>query len=137
MREIVTDLTPDELNWIPGSNDDTNSIAQMLSHAMEAERFLVSTTLDRTVDRNREAQFKLANVTSADLLSAIDQTEMLVNSLLDELTVEHLATGVTRPTSSGERTQPGAWWLFHAIEHSCEHLGQARLTRQLLDGRDG
>jgi uncharacterized damage-inducible protein DinB len=134
MREIVRDLSDDALNWKPSSHGDINSIAQMLSHALEAERFLVANSLDREVSRSREAQFKVT-ASAADMLAQIDQTEQAVDANLDELTCEHLSALVTRSTSRGPRSVSGAWWLLHAVEHSCEHIGQASLTRQLFESR--
>jgi uncharacterized damage-inducible protein DinB len=131
MREIVSGLGDEGLNWLPAGNDETNSIAQMLSHALEAERFLAATAVDATVDRDREAQFQVSGVSEADLLSAIDHTEATVNGFLGQLTAEHLSKEIARPG----RSRTGGWWLLHAVEHSREHVGQAYLTRQLYEGR--
>jgi uncharacterized damage-inducible protein DinB len=134
MREIVRDLSDEALNWKPASHGDINSIAQMLSHALEAERFLMANTLDREVSRSREAQFKVT-ASAADMLAQIDQTEQSVDGDLDALTGAHLSAEVTRPTSRGPRARSGAWWLLHAVEHSYEHIGQASLTRQLFESQ--
>jgi len=135
MRAIVDGLSDEGLNWLPGGNDETNSIAQMLSHALEAERFLAATSIDATVDRSREAQFQIENVSATDVLVTIDQSEQIVNGFLDQLTAEHLGQEVSRGTALGSRSHNGSWWLLHAIEHSNEHIGQASLTRQLFEGR--
>lgn len=134
MRAIVRDLSDEGLNWKPAEGDDVNSIAQMLSHALEAERFLVATALDATVTRDREAQFTVT-ATAADMLALIDRTEQQVDGNLDQLTGAHLAADVARSTSAGPRTRSGAWWLLHAVEHSNEHVGQASLTKQLYASR--
>jgi uncharacterized damage-inducible protein DinB len=134
MREIVRDLSDDGLNWKPAAGGDVNTIAQMLSHALEAERFLLATTLDTQIERNREAQFKVT-ATAADMLALIDRTEQQVDGNLDQLTGAHLAADVTRSTSRGPRARSGAWWLLHAVEHSNEHVGQASLTKQLYEAR--
>jgi uncharacterized damage-inducible protein DinB len=134
MREIVRDLSDEGLNWKPSEQGEVNSIAQMLSHALEAERFLMANTLDREVARAREAQFKVT-ATAAEMLALIDQTEQQGDAILDELTGAHLSAPVTRSTSRGPRAVSGAWWLLHAIEHSNEHVGQASLTRQLFESR--
>lgn len=131
MREIVSGLGDEGLNWLPAGNDETNSIAQMLSHALEAERFLAATAVDASIDRNREAQFKVSGVSESDLLATIDQTEAMVNGFLGQLTADHLSKEIARPG----RSRTGGWWLLHAIEHSREHIGQAYLTRQLYEGR--
>lgn len=137
MREVINAVGDEGLNWLPGGNEETNSIAQMLSHALEAERFLAATAVDATIDRNREAQFQVANVTVNDLLANIDQTEQIVNGYIAQFTSAHVGQEFTRGTGQGSRTRSGGWWLLHAVEHSSEHIGQAHLTRQLFDGRAG
>ena len=131
MRDVVSGLDAEALNWKPLGGQDTNSIAVLLSHALDAERFLIASSVDVTLDRDREAQFRVS-VESADaLLALIDRTEAEVNGWIDSLTPEHLAAEIARPN----RTHTGAWWLLHAVEHSNEHVGQALLTRQLYEAR--
>lgn len=133
MREIVRDLNDEGLNWLPAGGDDVNSICQMLSHALEAERFLIATAVGATIERNREAQFA-TRATAADMLALIDRTEGDVERYLADLQAADLAREQTRTTTSrGTRAFNGAWWLLHAVEHSREHVGQALLTRQLYE----
>jgi uncharacterized damage-inducible protein DinB len=135
MREVVSGLSVEALNWQPAGGKETNSIAQMLSHALEAERFLTATAVGATVDRAREAQFEVT-VNSADELTAlIDRSEQQVNGYLDQITPEMLSKVTTRSDARGDRTFSGAWWLLHAVEHSREHIGQALLTRQLYEAQ--
>lgn len=136
MREVVGGLGAEALNWTPAAGDETNSIAQMLSHALEAERFLVASAVGVEVERHRaaqvrEEQFEVAVASADDLLADIERTETLVNEWLDQLTAERLAADLPR------RGVPhtGAWWVLHALEHSREHVGQALLTRQLAEAR--
>lgn len=129
MREIVADLDGDALGWRPGR--DTNSIAVLVAHSLDAERFLVATAADVEIERDREAQFRV-EVTGPDLLLAlIDQQEPEIDALLDRVTAANLTAGISRPG----RTHAGAWWLLHALEHTREHVGQAALTRQLYGQR--
>ncbi len=134
MREVVGGLSAEAVNWAPAGGDETNSIAQMLSHALEAERYLVASAIGVEVERHREAQvreaqFEVAIGDAAELLAEIDRTEALVNGWLDQLSDERLAADIPR------RGVPhnGAWWALHALEHSREHVGQALLTRQLYE----
>ncbi len=131
MRDVVSGLDGAALNWKPIDGQDTNSIAVLLSHALDAERYLVASSVDVTLDRDREAQFRVEVASDADLLALIDRTETEVNGWIDSLTAEQLAAEVARPN----RTHSGAWWLLHAIEHSNEHVGQAMLTRQLYEAQ--
>ena len=131
MRDVVSGLDGAALNWKPLDGQETNSIAAMLSHALDAERYLIASSVDITLDRDREAQFRVEVESDADLLALIDRTEQEVNGWINSLTAEQLAAEVARPN----RTHSGAWWLLHAIEHSNEHVGQALLTRQLYETR--
>ncbi len=131
MRDVVSGLDGAALNWKPLDGQETNSIAVLLSHALDAERYLVASSVDVTLDRDREAQFRVEVESAGDLLALIDRTEAEVNGWIDSLTAERLAADVARPN----RTHSGAWWLLHAIEHSNEHVGQALLTRQLYEAR--
>lgn len=130
-RDIVTGLSTDALNWKPG--DETNSIAVLISHALDAERFLLATSVDAEIDRDREAKFRVEASSADELLALIDQTERDGNGYLEMLTTDHLGQEIARTT----RSHTGSWWLLHAIEHSCEHLGQASLTRQLWEQQQG
>ncbi len=55
-REVVTGLDAEALNWKPG--EDTNSLAALVAHTCDAERFLMATALGITIDRDREAKFR-------------------------------------------------------------------------------
>jgi uncharacterized damage-inducible protein DinB len=131
MRDVVSGLDAEALNWKPLDGQETNSIAALFAHALDAERFLIASSVDVTLDRDREAQFRVEVASADELLALIDRTETEVNGWIDSLTEESLATEIARPN----RTRTGAWWLLHAIEHSNEHVGQALLTRQLVEAR--
>jgi uncharacterized damage-inducible protein DinB len=130
-RDIVTGLSADALNWKPG--DETNSIAVLISHALDAERFLLATSVDAEIDRDRDAKFRVNAASGDELVAIVDQTESDINGYLDALTADHLGQEVVR----GARTHTGSWWLLHAVEHSCEHLGQASLTKQMWEQQQG
>jgi uncharacterized damage-inducible protein DinB len=131
MRDVVSGLDAEALNWKPLDGQETNSIAALFAHALDAERFLIASSVDVTLDRDREAQFRVEVTSAYELVALIDRTEAEVNGWIDSLTSEYLAAEIARPN----RTRTGAWWLLHAIEHSNEHVGQALLTRQLYEAR--
>jgi uncharacterized damage-inducible protein DinB len=128
-REVVTGLDAKALNWKPG--DETNSLAVLLSHSLDAERFLLASSVDVEVDRDREAKFRVEAASADDLLAHIDEMEREIDGYLDQTTDETLAAEIARPG----RSRTGAWWVLHAVEHSCEHVGQAELTRQMWEQR--
>jgi uncharacterized damage-inducible protein DinB len=133
MRDIVQGLDGQSLNWPPGQQ--TNSIAQLLGHALEAERFLVATALDIAMKREREALFEIVVDGADDVIGLIDQQERELDSVLNHVTAEQLARNVTRTIAGGERTRSGFQWLLQAVAHSREHIGQASLTRQMYEQR--
>jgi uncharacterized damage-inducible protein DinB len=129
MREVLEGLSVEALNWQPGP--ETNSIAQMLAHTLESERFLISAASNIEVNRDREGPFKTVADTPKQILNLIDETERQLERMLGDLSDEALSRDVTRTTSVGQRTRPGSGWLIQAVAHAREHLGQASLTRQV------
>ncbi len=131
MRRIAKQPGADGLNWRPGPG--TNSIAALIAHAMDAERYLLAALADVEITRDREAQFEFRVSDAGTLLRLIDALEHEVDEYLARVDNSRLTSLVTRPRHQHE----GIWWLLHSIEHSREHLGQAELTLQLLEQRQG
>lgn len=129
LRDVVRGLDAEALNWQPTAG--ANSICVLVSHALDAERYLLSSSIDVPVERDRESHFRATTSGDAELLALIDQVEAENDGYLSRLQAAHLAADVARPG----RTHSGAWWLLHAIEHTREHVGQALLTRQLWEAR--
>jgi hypothetical protein len=126
-RKALAGLDANVLNWKPGK--ETNSIAVLVAHTFDAERFLMATVLGVKFERDREAKFRTVVAAADELLKIIDETETEVDAYLDRLTVDSLLSD--RVLAGG--THSGAWGPLHAIEHSREHLGQALLTRQMYE----
>lgn len=127
MRELVRGLPGDVLDWSPGP--DTNSIAVLVLHTLDSERFLTALVGGMQLARDREAAFRTAGLTADDVLAQIDAIELDVAGFLAGITDDQLASPVERRG----RTAPGAYWLLHLAAHAREHLGQASLTRQLAE----
>jgi uncharacterized damage-inducible protein DinB len=130
LGKTVDGLDPDSLDWLPV--DGANSIAVIVTHAMGAERFLIAQLVGGTdIHRDREAEFKTRQVNAAHLRAAIDQATRDAEAVLSRITEDEL--GRQRPYH--DEARPVRWFILHAVEHVAEHLGQAELTRQLLDAR--
>jgi uncharacterized damage-inducible protein DinB len=127
MREVVGGAGPLVLDWRPG--DDTNSIAVLVSHALDAERAITSNVAGLTLPRDRDAMFRVAGLGPDELVAMIDATERDVDGFLAALTNDGLAAAIDRRG----RTETGARWLLHVAAHTREHIGQATLTRQLAE----
>ena len=127
LRQLLAGLTAATLDWKPGS--ETNSIAALVTHAMDAERHLTAVVADVVLERDREAAFRVEGRTAAELIELIDATERDVDGHLARITPDRLAVTIVRPN----RTATGAGWLLVVAAHSREHLGQATLTCQLAE----
>ncbi len=129
MRAVVADLPVSTLDWKPGG--ETNSIAALVVHALDAERHLTAAVADLAPSRDREAAFRVTGLTGDGLLALIDATERDVDVHFGLITPDRLRATIVRPN----RTESGARWLIRAAAHSREHIGQATLTRQLAEQR--
>jgi uncharacterized damage-inducible protein DinB len=127
MRTVVSGLSPELLDWKPG--EETNSIAALIAHTLDAERALTAIVAGVTLPRDREAAFRVGRLGAGRLVAMIDVADREVDGFLGGLTQDRLDASIERPA----RTASGAFWLLHAAVHSREHIGQATLTRQLAE----
>jgi hypothetical protein len=127
IRELVAALPGPVLDWKPG--EQTNSIAALVAHALDAERHLTAVVADITLPRDREAAFRVEGLTGHELVAMVDAAERDVDGHLALVTPDRLAATIVRPN----RTATGAGWLLLVAAHSREHIGQASLTRQLAE----
>ena len=133
IRTLVTGLPAFAVDWKPG--EGTNSIAALVTHTLDAERHLTAAVADLSLQRDREAAFRVQGLTGDELVAMIDAAERDVDGHLGLVTADRLATTIVRPN----RTETGGRWLIRVAAHSREHIGQASLTRQLAEqaGLDG
>jgi hypothetical protein len=127
MRDLVASLPVSVLDWKPGH--ETNSIAALVVHALDAERHLTGVVAGLALPRDREAAFRIEGLTSGELAKQIDAAERDVDGHLALVMDDRLAATIERPN----RTATGAGWLVFVAAHSREHIGQASLTRQLAE----
>lgn len=132
LRETLDGLDADAVNWSPGP--EMNSIAVLYTHLLGAENSMTATVAGDSFERDRDAEFR-ARQDPAALLKLVNTVESNVMGRLDRLTLEALATKHAPPGDRLGRNNLGSWWIFHAVEHSREHIGQALLTRQLYEQR--
>lgn len=121
-REQVTGLGDDAANWKPGAN--TNSIYQMLHHALDVERMWLSTAAGNTV-LGRPEPWNLTGPAS-DLVERLDQAERDIQKYLEG--PEAPDPAVVRQFRDTQ--QSNAVSLIRAVRHVAEHLGHIGLTRQ-------
>lgn len=133
LRELVRGLSPAVLNWSPGP--EMNSLAVLVGHLLDAERYLVAAAVHEAIERDRERWFRYEAASDTALLELIDQTEAESLARLERLTADTLMREWTPPNDRLGRRFTGMRWLLHAIGHNREHLGHASLTRQLAEQR--
>jgi hypothetical protein len=92
LRELVQGLSPAVLNWSPGP--EMNTIAVLVAHLLDSERYLVAAALGEVVERDRERWFRYEAPSALALLELIDQTEQETSERLTRLTGDALAPRV-------------------------------------------
>src|SRR4030042_1750059 len=86
-REIERDLDalPEiALDWVPGP--EMNSISVIIVHLTGSERFLVGDVIMQDPsNRNRDAEFHVAEMSKADLIQRLNSTGAYLNSAFEKL----------------------------------------------------
>lgn len=128
LRKAIEGLTPEALNWKPTAAD-TNSLFVLGTHMVGVQRFMVALAANKTVQRDRAAEFLATGNDARSLLEALGQAEKEIEAWLDSLTPATFA----EPRTYLNRQISAARCLAIALRHLGEHLGHAGLTRQLWE----
>lgn len=138
-RDVLAALDgiSDELLNRPLPLPDTMTLAALATHLVGAgEWWVLATAGNRTVERNRPAEFSAAG-TVASLAARYEQWIASAHAVLDRLPAAEMER-VVEPGdyrgSLGNQTMTVRDCLLHAVEHSAGHLGHIQLTRQMLLG---
>jgi uncharacterized damage-inducible protein DinB len=124
-------LTDDQINWKPPVKD-TNSIGNLISHILGAERFSVVERIGgQSIHRDRAAEFG-DQVTREGLVQRRAEVEKQVRETLDKLTTADLSRSVMTP--NGEA--PVGKFLLYLVSHLSGHMGQVIMTRKVLNARN-
>jgi len=132
MREAITGLETDALNWTPAP--DTSSIGTVITHVLGAQAEMLRNLLNIPTDRDRAAEFAPRTHELTSLLNLLDAADDDLQQLASRLQEEHLRTSLPRPNKPVP--QSGLFWLVRNYGHIREHLAQVRLTRQLYQLKD-
>jgi hypothetical protein len=135
MADIVGDLGDDLANARPGL-PGANSPYAILRHCLGVMEFWGGQVVaGRTVDRDRDAEFR-ASGPVADLIASAQQAQRRFRA--DLVTADPRA----RPRGGHPSTGPDelelisqGHALLHVMEEVCQHLGQMEITRDLLRQR--
>lgn len=129
IQQGLEGLTPEALNWRP--LPESNSIAGLLSHMLEASTYLLALGRGAPAQRDRDAQFAKTATDGAAFLNGLSAAWP---RLIDAVRA-YSGADLTAAREVRGRAVTGAWCLVHTCEHLTEHWGQIQLTRDLYRAR--
>ena len=136
MRDIIVDMSEDELIWCP-IEGETNSASVLMIHVLGAERFRIHQIAGGIdVNRDRESEFVPSSVTLDNLLDYLKEVDTDTQKVFESLSSSALDK-IVPAVRSYEKDEPVRWHVLHTIEHFGIHIGHLSLNRQLyLAGHD-
>jgi hypothetical protein len=129
LREAISGLDSEALNWTPGP--ETSSIGTAIVHSLGAEAEMLRNVLQVPTNRDRDAEFAAQTHQRDDLLLMIDAAEDDWQRLAPRIGEDDLRA--IRPRPNKPVPQSGLFWLVRNYGHMREHLAQVQLTRQLYE----
>lgn len=128
VRQLISDLPPQALNWRPLECDAVNSLAVLATHVAGAEHFWIAEVVGGLPStRDREAEFAVQASDFSALVHLLDNTGAETREVFATLTQPDLDG--TREARG--RTIPVRWCILHVVDHTALHLGHMQLTYQL------
>ena len=136
MRDIIVDMSGDELIWCP-IEGETNSASVLMIHVLGAERFRIHQIAGGIdVNRDRESEFVPSSVTLDNLLDYLKEVDTDTQKVFESLSSSALDK-IVPAVRSYEKDEPVRWHVLHTVEHFGIHIGHLSLNRQLyLAGHD-
>lgn len=131
LNEEVNAYKKEENLWI--SNETiSNSAGNLCLHLVgNLNHFIGATMGDSGYIRKRDLEFSLKNVPRTELNKLVDDTIIVVESVLKNLPEADLQKEYKRHTF--EDTMTTEYFLIHLTMHLAYHLGQINYHRRLLD----
>jgi hypothetical protein len=131
LRALVEGLDDDALAWRPAPG--ATPIANVVLHVLGATRASFTVAIGAPEERDREAEFTAAPLSSAELVERIDAAGRELDRFGLRLTTADLVA--TRPRPARTQTWTGLQVLLNAYGHVTEHMGHVALTRQIWELR--
>ena len=129
-KEIEAYKTESNL-WIIDKNI-SNSAGNLCLHLIGNLNTYIGKELGGTgYIRNRDLEFSLKDIPRAELLQKIDNTIIIVDKTMDELTTEQI--NADYPVLVFPEKMTTQFFLLHLVAHLTYHLGQINYHRRLLD----
>jgi hypothetical protein len=117
--------------WIIGDGI-SNSAGNLCLHLVGNINGFIGAQIGKTgYVRQRELEFSLKDVPRAELIKRIEDTILIVDSVLDGLTAEQFES--LYPIEVFGQPMTTEYFLVHLAMHLDYHLGQINYHRRLLD----
>jgi hypothetical protein len=126
----VDGLNNEEMHWKP-ETPGTNCLQVIAAHSLaNAERNVLATFYGETYEYDRDAEFKANDVSAVELQARWNGLRSRMRASL----AKSDASWLTRECSHARLgIVPGRTVLLQAARHVAEHVGEARLTRALIE----
>lgn len=125
-------LYKDEINLWLVHKDITNSAGNLCLHLVGNLNAFIGAELGNTgYIRQRNLEFSLNDIPRAELLKKVDDTIIMVENVLNQLTVKDLSKNF--PIDVFKEKMTTEFFLVHLSTHLTYHLGQINYHRRLLD----
>lgn len=126
------DLYKNEKNLWLAHKEITNSAGNLCLHLVGNLNAFIGTELGHTgYIRQRNLEFSLKDIPRAELLKKVDDTIIMVENVLNQLTVKDLSKNF--PIDVFKEKMTTEFFLVHLSTHLTYHLGQINYHRRLLD----
>ena len=130
--KVEIELYRDETNLWLINKDVTNSAGNLCLHLVgNLNAFIGAELGDTGYIRQRELEFSLKDIPRVELMSQVDDTIIMVETILNKLTPEDLEKNF--PIDVFKEKMTTEFFLVHLSTHLAYHLGQINYHRRLLD----
>jgi hypothetical protein len=130
--KIEIELYKDETNLWLIHNDVTNCAGNLCLHIVGNLNAFIGAELGHTgYIRQRDLEFSLKNIPRTTLLSQVDDAIVMVEKVLNKITVNELEDFF--PMNVFKEKMTTGFFLVHLSTHLSYHLGQINYHRRLLD----
>ena len=130
--KVEVDLYKNETDlWIV-TKDISNSAGNLCLHLVgNLNHFIGAVLGDSGYVRQRELEFSIKDIPKSELIRQINDTMLVVEKTLSNLTEDHLQKEYMRRVF--EDTMTTEYFLVHLTTHLAYHLGQINYHRRLID----
>ncbi len=131
LRSEMESYQKEENIWL-NDREISNSAGNLCLHIIGNLNWFIGAQLGHSgYIRQRELEFSTKNIPLGDLLKSIDETIVILDSILNNITPTQLE--MEYPLLVFKEKTKTSFFLVHLTTHLSYHLGQINYHRQLLD----